>query len=173
MNLKKFLFTKKYGSLYYRLSYFFKHKIPFTKAWNEYHNPFIHWWKARAYFKRPKSHFHIGKIVWFFGFPIRKDYLNSIIDIRLSSLGWKNKYTEYRHEWDPYISIVFFRKWQLLWVFNWENKSDKNSNTRSMATWEALLDFIYTKKNIQQCIKSHIWSNLQTNEDITIEPNLK
>lgn len=176
MTLKEKLFSKKYGSLYSRLLYFFKHKIPFvSKLWNQYHNPWYYWWKARKYFKRPKAHFHIGKIEWFFGFPCRKDYLNSIIDFRMSGLGWKDKWNSPRHEWDPYIAITFFRKWWIIWVFNWIDKNDKYSHTRSMATWEALLDFIYYKKSISKCIKHHIWNSCPDKdaEKITIESNLK
>lgn len=173
MILKEKLFSKKYGSLYYRLSYFFKHKIPFTKSWNEYHNPWYHWWKARKYFKKPKCHLHKGKLTWFFGFPCDKKYLNSILDIRFSSLGWKDKYNSPRHEWDPYISIVFFRKYQLLWIFNWINKKDKFSDTRSMATWESILDYIYYNESIEHCKKTHIWNNINTSEKITIDSNLK
>lgn len=174
MTLKEKLFSKKYGSLRYKLSYFFDSKIPFiSKNWNEYRNPFYHWWKARKYFKRPKAHFRAGKITWFFGFPCNKKYLNLILDIRFSALGWKNKYYDFRHEWDPYISIVFFRKWQLLWIFNWYDKKDENSSTRSMATWEAILDHIYGNYTIKQCIKRHVWGNLKDDTKITIHLNLK
>lgn len=176
MKIKKFLFSKEYGSLYYKLSCFFKFKMPFvSKLWNEYHNPLYHWWKGRKYFKRPKAHLHIGNVEWFFGFPCRKDYLNPIIDFRMSGLGWKDKWNTPRHEWDPYISITLFRKWQILWMFNWVNKNDKNSATRSMATWEALLDHIYYKKSILTCIKYHSWNSClgKDAEKITIESNLK
>ena len=174
MTLKEKLFSKKYGSLYYRLSSFFKCKIPFiSKLWNEYHNPWYHWWKVRKIFKRPKCHFYKGKITWFFGFPCRSNYLNSIVDIRFSSLGWKDKYSSPRHEWDPYISIVFFRKWQLLWIFNWVDKNDEYSNTRSMATWEAILDHLYYKKSIDWCKRNHVWGTFTKDERITIDNNLK
>lgn len=169
MKIKEYLFSKKYGSLQYKLSYFLHYKIPFSKGWNEHHNPLYHWWKAKKYFKFPNIHFYSGKIKWFFGFPIKKEYLNRILDIRLSSLGYKTKWDEFRHEWDPYISIVLFRKWQLLLVFNWIN-DDENSNVRSMATWEALLDHIYYNKSITECINTHIWGY---NGEITIESNIK
>lgn len=173
MILKEKLFSKKYGSLYYRLSYFFKRKIPFiSRLWNEYHNPWYHWWKTRKYFKKPNAHFYKGKVRWFFGFPIKDKYLNPIIDIRFNALGWKSKYDSPRHEWDPYISIVFFRKWQLLWIFNWIDKEDKYSNTRSMATWEAMLDYLYYNKSLEYCRKNHIWGTLDGGV-INIDSNIK
>lgn len=169
MTIKEYLFSKKYGSLRYKLSYFFNHKLPFSDGWNKYNNPLYHWWKARKYFKRPKCHFYKGKITWFFGFPIKKEYLNKILDIRFNALGWKDKWDSPRHEWDPYISIVFFRKWQLLWIFNWIS-NDKDSGIRSMATWEAILDYLYYGKSIDQCIKNHVWG---WKKEITINSNLK
>lgn len=174
MTIKEFLFSNKYGSLRYKVIRFFKHKLPFTRTWNEYHNPWYHWWKAREYFKRPKAHFYCGNMTWFFGFPCREDYLNSILDIRFSSLGWKTKYDSYRHEWDPYISIVFFRKWQLLWVFNWVNENDDFSHTRSMATWEAILDYLHNNFSIEDCIKRHTWEGNKHGKEyeITILPNV-
>lgn len=144
--------------------------------WNEYHNPFYYWWKARKYFKRPKIHFICGKDIWFFGLPVRKDYYNSIISIRSESLGWKWKYDEVRHEWDPYFQIVFFRKYHLIWLFNWINKKDEYSNTRSMATWEAILDYLYNKKTIEECINEHRWVGKYGEKDeyvITINENVK
>lgn len=146
------------------------------KLWNEYHNPFYYWWKARKYFKRPKIHFIFDKDLWFFGMPARRDYYNPIIDINTSSLGWKWKYDEVRHEWDPYFQIVLFRKWHLLWVINWVDKKDKDSVTRSMATWEALLDYLYNNKTIEECISNHRWiANWgDDNEyEITVEKNVK
>lgn len=121
MNFKEFMFSKKYGSLRYKLSYFFHSKIPFiSKGWNEYNNPWYVWWKCRKYFKKPKWRlFNCGKIEWFFGLPCRHDYYNRILDIKFSSLGWKDKYNSPRHEWDPYINIVFLRKWQIFWIFTY------------------------------------------------------
>lgn len=108
MNLKEYLFSKKYGSLRYRVSYFFHSKIPFiSPGWNEYRNPWYYWWKAREYFKRPKAHFLFRKRFWTFGLPIRRDYYNPVIDIGFHALGWKDKWDSPRHEWDPMICITF------------------------------------------------------------------
>lgn len=175
MNVKEYLTSKKYGSLRYKLSYFFHSKIPFlSPGWNEYLNPWYHWWKARKYFKRPKAHFLFRKNFWTFGLPIRRDYYSPVIDIGFHALGWKDKWDSPRHEWDPMICITFFRTWHLLWIFNWAVKEEKNSLTRSMATWEAILDYSRYNKSIDQVVDNHVWSYEENGEKkyITIIPNM-
>lgn len=146
------------------------------KFFNEYSNPFYTWWKVRKIFKRPKCHVLIGKRVWFFGIAIRDEYYNPIISIKTSNVGWKWKYDEVRHEWDPYIQIRFFRKWDIIFVFDWISKEDRDSTCRSMATWEAILDYLYNDKSIQECIKYHVWgAKLRENNssEITIHKNIR
>ena len=127
------------------------------ELWDQYNNPFYYYWKVRKLFKRLKCHFMYGKDIWFFGLPIRKEYYNPIISIRTEGLGWKTKYGEFRHEWDPYIQICFFRKWHLIWIFNWVTKDDKDSSIRNMATWEAILEYLYNKESLKECIDSNQW----------------
>lgn len=127
--------------------------------WNQYHNPLFYWWQVRKYFKRPKCHFIYGKDLWFFGLYINKKYYNKFIHFRMSGLGWKWKYDDVRHEWDPFIQIVFLRKYHLIWVFNWTDKNDKNSYIRSMATWEAILSKVHTNKTIDDVIKDNTWDS--------------
>lgn len=141
------------------------------QIFNEYRNPFYTWWKVRKIFKRPKCHLYIGERTWFFGLPCLDIYYNPIIDINTSNVGWKWKYDEVRHEWDPYIQIRLFRKWDIIFIFNWIVKSDQNSNCRSMATWEAILDYLYNNKTLQECINRHIWYN--KDNEITIHSNIK
>lgn len=175
MNVKEYLTSKKYGSLRYKLSYFFHSKIPFlSPGWNEYRNPWYHWWKARKYFKRPKAHFLFRKKFWTFGLPIRRDYYSPVIDIGFHALGWKDKWDSPRHEWDPMICITFFRTWHLLWIFNWATKHKKDSITGSMATWEAILDYSRYNKSIDQVVDNHVWSYEENGEKkyITIIPNM-
>ena len=73
-------------------------------------------WKVKKIFKRPKCHILIGKRVWFFGIAILDQYYNPIISIKTSNVGWKWKYDEVRHEWDPYIQIRLFRKWDIIFI---------------------------------------------------------
>lgn len=175
MNVKEYLTSKKYGSLRYKLSYFFHSKIPFlSPGWNEYRNPWYHWWKARKYFKRPKAHFLFRKNFWTFGLPIRRDYYSPVIDIGFHALGWKDKWDSPRHEWDPMICITFFRTWHLLWIFNWATKHKKDSITDSMATWEAILDYTRYDKSLSYVVDNHIWSYDRDGEKvyISIVPNM-
>lgn len=175
MYFKEYLFGRKYGSLRYWVSYFFHSKIPFiSPGWNEYKNPWYHWWEVREYFKRPKAHFLFRKKFWTFGLPARRDYYNPVIDIGFHALGWKDKWDSPRHEWDPMICITFFRTWHLLWIFNWAVKEEKNSITKSMATWEAILDYSYYNKTIDQAIDNHVWSYEEDGEKkyITIISNM-
>lgn len=169
MNVKEYLTSKKYGSLRYKLSYFFHSKIPFlSPGWNEYRNPWYHWWKARKYFKRPKAHFLFRKNFWTFGLPIRRDYYSPVIDIGFHALGWKDKWDSPRHEWDPMICITFFRTWHLLWIFNWATKHKKDSITGSMATWEAILDYTRYDKSLSYVVDNHIWSYDRDGEKVYI-----
>lgn len=144
------------------------------KRWNEYYNPLYYWWKVRKYFKRPRVHFLFRKNFWMFGLPIRRDYYNLVIDIGFHALGWKDKWDSPRHEWDPMICITLFRTWHLLWIFNWVVKEERDSITRSMATWEAILDFLNYNKSLSIAIDDHVWGYKESGEDhhITIIPNL-
>lgn len=177
MTAKDFLFSKEYNSLYYRIRRFFKYKVPFiSPGWYEWHFPYQHWWKARKVFKRPKAHFIFRKEkIWFFGLPICDHYYNKIIDIRMSALGYKWKFDSPRHEWDPYISILLFKKYHLLWLFNWVNPKDSDTHTSSMATWEAILDYLYNSVPQEKLVGHHKWrSGVDENaHDITIKNNMK
>lgn len=122
--------------------------------WNEYHNPFYPWYKVRKKFPRPKCHFIYGKDIWFFGMPVNKKYYNPIISINTSALGWKTKYRMFRHEWDPYIDICLFRKYHIMWVFNYAKSTEDRSNSKeshesytdNIYIWESMLEYLYGKK---------------------------
>lgn len=129
-------------------SYLLQH-LPFTKIWNEYNNPFYIWWKCRKYFKFPRPVTRIGKIIWFFGMPIKKDYYNRLIDLRLSAVGWKWKYERIDFEWNPYIAITLFRKWQWSVHFNYGEDSH--------IVWECMLNMVYNNDTLREAVYSHIW----------------
>ena len=124
------------------------------KLYNEYHNPFYYWWKVRKIFKRPKCHVSIRKNIWFFGLPCRKEYYNRFLSINISNLGWKSKYDSPRHEWDPYIDICLFRKYHIMWVFNYAKSTEDRSNSKeshesytdNIYMWESMLEYLYGKK---------------------------
>ena len=123
------------------------------ELWNEYHNPFYVWWKCRKYFTFPSIKTYIGKLTWFFGFPIRTDYLNKFVDFRISALGWKDKYDSPRHEENPLFVLKFFRwKMQLEWTTN-DCLSD-------VIYWETILDVVYYGKSMRDAIDSNTWDDL-------------
>lgn len=68
-------------------------------------------------FIRPSIKFYIGKVS--IGVPyfyprrwVNNKYVPKKIGFDFCRLGWKTKYGEYRFEWNPILSFVFF-KWQL------------------------------------------------------------
>lgn len=147
-----------------------KKLIQRLKIKNEFKNPFYHWWKVRKEFKRPKCHFIFKKNLWFFGLYINRKYYNRFIHIRTSAVGWKDKYDSPRHEWDPFIQIVFFRKWHMCWIFNWVDPNDPKSHIKSMSTWEAILSRIYYSKSLEECVEENTWEG--DSENYTIVENI-
>ena len=143
--------------------------------WNQYHNPYYYWWRVRAYFKRPRVHLaHAGKTTWFYGLPIMNEYYKKILDIRLLGLGWKTKYDEVRHEWDPYLAITILRRYQIIWVWNWIDVKDEHSHVRSIATWEAILDVLYSHVPAQEVESHHQWfASVDSSKIISIKNNMK
>ena len=90
----------------------------------------------------------------------------------MSALGWKDKYNSPRHEWDPYISIVLFRKWQLLILFGYWGKT--NDGVKDLATWEAMLDYLYYNIPIDKLIDRHTWGSINGDKEvITIKEFVK
>jgi hypothetical protein len=75
-------------------------------------------------FVRPKLKFYIGKVAvgtpYFFPRraikdPDKQGYLKFVpkkIGFDIVNLGWKTKWSQFRFEWSPIISFVFF-KWQI------------------------------------------------------------
>jgi hypothetical protein len=46
-----------------------------------------------------------------------------------------------------------------------------NSDIISMSTWEAILDYLYNHKTIQECVNFHTWE--YNREILTIKENIK
>lgn len=141
---------------------------------SEYKNPYYWWWKVRKYWKIPKLHLaHIGKITWWYGLPISHDYYNKYFDVRLSGLGWKSKYDSPRHEWDPYLCFTLFRKWQLIFIWNFRphfSRKVKEYSTINLATWEAILEMAAFDGNIADVCHSE-WLTYHEVKDL--EPEYK
>lgn len=138
MNVKEYLTSKKYGSLRYKLSYFFI--VKFFPGWNEYRNPWYHWWKARKYFKRPT--FYLERT---FGLPIRRDYYSPVIGFH--ALGWKDK-------WGPMICITFS---ELGIYYGYLTGLLNIKRIVLLATWEAILDYTRYDKSLSYVVNNHIW----------------
>lgn len=155
------------------------------KIWNQYNNPYYYWWKVRKHFVRPKWKlvYHGKEPTWFYGMYINSEYYNRFFDFQIKGLGWKSKWGEYRHEWDPMIILTIFRKYQCVWMLTYVNDQDPDSHTRNVATWEAILDMTSGKHPpLSKIIENHTWIRYKNNEDelsddskiyITIDKNIR
>jgi len=133
-------------------------------------------------FKPLKLEFYFGKVA--IGTPIffprkwikskeKEGYLTAIpkkIGFDFVDLGWKTKWseTDYRYEWSPLVSFIFF-KWQFViffvvpetshywesWLY-WENNTDKNNN------WDSRL---------KQCMEGFPLDWIKFNGDKEIKVN--
>lgn len=139
------------------------------EIWNNYHNPLYIWWKCRKYFKFPQIKLYVGKPIWFFGFPLNR-YINKFIDIRFSALGWKTKFDDFRHEHDPYISLILFNRLEFLITFGYWGRKQSDI-CRDLATWESMLDFLYKDIPVNRSSEVHRWEG--SNDLTTIEENIK
>lgn len=131
-------------------------------------------------FKRPKIKFYFGKISvgvpYFYPRRAIKDpekpgYLK-FVDKKLGfdfvSLGWKTKWSDYRLEWEPRISFVFW-KWQFV-MFFYSPHSDQywtmwlyySRNTNKSLT---------KKERIKQCVENfpQIWTTTSNGTTITTD----
>lgn len=117
----------------------------------QYTNPYYYWWKVRKYWKMPKIHLaHLGKVTWWHGLPTSINYYSKYFDIRLRGLGWKDKCNYPSYEWDPYLCFTFFRKFQIIFTWNFcpYFYNHQEYNTINMFTWEAILAMVNYGKNI-------------------------
>jgi hypothetical protein len=120
-------------------------------------------------FKPPKIKLYYGKVA--IGTPYflprkwvknGKGYLTAVprkIGFDFVGLGWKTKYDDYRFEWSPLISFVFF-KWQIAVTFvapeldhYWESWLYYTRETKGT-----------TKQRIAQCRKEapQIWTTTKS-----------
>lgn len=151
-----------------KINYFFR-KFRFLKALNSPFKPF-------------KLKWYIGKVAigtpYFFPRKWIKNkdkpgYLKSVpkkIGFDFVELGWKTKWTDtdYRFEWSPLISFVFF-KWQIAVIFQAPEKSNY---------WESWLYYEYNtdkskaqKERIEQCQREFKQNWISWKEDKEIKIN--
>ena len=114
-------------------------------------NPFIIWWKARRYFKFPKLRFYACRKGYMDMFPINDDLVAKWVDITFRELWWKDKWRSPRHEFNPIIKLVLFRRYETGVIFT--NKVD------DMIYWETILDYLYYSKNIYKSVNNNIWED--------------
>jgi hypothetical protein len=131
-------------------------------------------------FVRPKLKLYIGKIAigtpYFFPRKAIKDpdkpgYLKFIpkkIGFDIVDLGWKTKFGQYRFEWSPVISFVFF-KWQIALTIVAPEKDQY---------WESWLYYQYktdnTKSKLERAIRcqkeyEQIWTSTKNGVETTTD----
>lgn len=117
-------------------------------------NPFKTWWRAKKYFKIPKTSIQFFKKE----VPVPYPWLNlgKILDIRVNDLMWKDKWNSPRHEEDPYVLVCIFNRFgflikpQIYTLNEYGEKRYENS-----IYWEYLLDYLYYSKSLKI---SHWWT---------------
>ena len=121
-------------------------------SWS-FQNPFETWWKAKRYFKIPRT---VIKFVYKETPYARTDYHAKILDIWVHDLFWKDKYNSPRHEVNPLIYICLFGKWSLWIVFHKTFIDEFGDKTdESIHYWEYLLDYLYYSKSLKL---SYYWT---------------
>lgn len=127
------IIKNKWSSFKYRLKYNWE----FLKIYN-------------SPFERPKIHLYIGKAALGVPYYLPRKWVNSkdggsvakplTVGFKMCGLGWKTKWEDIRHEWNPRISFVFFGK-QIALTFTSGTEYDASY-------WEAWIYYEkYTDKN--------------------------
>lgn len=143
----------------FRYFYFFKldntYHLAFKDKWNWFNvsisNPFKNWWKARKYFKAPKTeiHFFCTKQSAINHCPYGwRELIGKFLSIELHDVRWKDKWNSPRFEYNACIFISLFRRFgfmiypRIYGIDEFGQKID-----RDMYYWEYLLDYVhYTNK---------------------------
>ena len=133
------------------------HKWHIFKINMSYKFPYYEWLQCCHLISRP--HWHLvgcGKLSlnWKFGLPIDFKYYNPILSIKSSNVGWKDKYDSPRFEWNPYIAIVFFRKWIIHFSLCFSKDSIEDAKI-----WESILSYNYYNKNFKELINNESMCN--------------
>lgn len=112
-------------------------------------NPLRTWWKARKYFKFPKLSIKIFKskytapYVWL-------ENVGKILDICIHDVWWKDKYDTPRHERNPIIWIILFRKYHFRVIFHMNYLTEDCSyKDCSMEYWEYMLNYLHYSHSLK------------------------
>lgn len=118
-------------------------------------NPFKTWWKARKYFKVPRTCFSFSSNKHHFPYA-SKYWQGKILDIDIHDVEWKDKWNSPRHEANPLIYICLFGRFSL-WiyptVYNINEFGEKENG--DMYYWEYLLNYLYYTKSLKL---TDVWS---------------
>jgi hypothetical protein len=109
--------------------------------------PLKFWWSNRKYFKRPKVKFDVYRQKW--------RWNARIFDFECEDLGWKTKYSDFRHETNPYISINIFNRITFYFEFVQIGKDELGfKNDISLEYWEWMLNYAYNENCKFDLLKS-------------------
>lgn len=115
-------------------------------------NPLKEYNKVKHFFNPLKMKVQFGKTYNLGGFPLYLNNLPYILYIGCFGVSWKDKYNTPRHEFNPCVNIILFRKWKIYISWNYF----ENGEDRSMEYWEAALMWLYYKKGLVYSVKSSI-----------------
>ena len=142
-------------------------------------NPFKTWWKARKYFKIPKTKI---RFTWnAHCFPYASKYWQGkLLDINIHDLYWKDKWDSPRHERNPLIYLCLFRRFSI-WIYpniEYYNEFGEKENG-DMYYWEYLLEYLYYSKSlkgysawtsISKLYRTRIYGNAEDGSEDKFEP---
>lgn len=112
-------------------------------------NPFKTWWKARKYFKIPKTTIKFYNNKYHFPYA-SKHWQGKILDISVHDIYWKDKWGSPRHERSPLIYLCLFSRFSL-WIYptiTYYNEFGEKENG-DMYYWEYLLNYLFYSKNLR------------------------
>jgi len=147
-------------------------------------NPFKTWWKVRKYFKMPSLHFHkVGNIFRKKVHTQFGDYginicpyasygrIAKIIDVYIDDVMWKDKWNSPRHERNPIIWILFFRRIGFCITFNIKYRDELGKICNGdMYYWEFILNYLYYHNNLKSALlasgawacDSKLWKHIKS-----------
>lgn len=132
-------------------------------------NPLKTWWKARKYFKLPKIRIHkIGKLIHKkihtqFGDYVDDglaycpyaclDSIGKILSVYSADVMWKDKWNSPRHERNPIIWILLFKRIGFCITFNITYLGEfGEEQSGDMQYWEFLLSYLYYTNNLKSAL---------------------
>lgn len=124
------------------------------------------WWKVRKFIKFPKIKFYYGTDIHTGNIFLNYMSLHrKILNITCYDVCYKLKNESICYEAPPFISVILFRKYRLLWTFI---SPDHFFDTSLY--WELILELIYDYNyDIQELKKNFNWYVHHVNPDGSID----